>query len=162
MTNEGQFRKKMDVILAYAMASNRVITNEDLMGFFNDQILSPGQLDQIYDHLEKNGVDIVRADDEEIDLLTEELFEDTISEEEIEPSEDSFDVTDPTDVSDPVKQYLKEIGKIPLLSSEEEIEVEIIRVPEYKEELTVTTSVYGMKPMFGFRNTVDGSYLVFE
>ena len=32
-------------------------------------------------------------------------------------------------------------------------QVEIIRVPEYKEELTVTTSVYGMKPMFGFRNT---------
>jgi len=31
--------------------------------------------------------------------------------------------------------------------------VEIIRVPEYKENLTVTTSVYGMKPMFGFRNT---------
>ncbi len=32
-------------------------------------------------------------------------------------------------------------------------QVEIIRVPSYKEELTVTTSVYGMKPMFGFRNT---------
>ena len=32
-------------------------------------------------------------------------------------------------------------------------QVEIVRVPEYKEELTVTTSVYGMKPMFGFRNT---------
>ena len=32
-------------------------------------------------------------------------------------------------------------------------QVEIIRVPDYKEELTVTTSVYGMKPMFGFRNT---------
>ena len=32
-------------------------------------------------------------------------------------------------------------------------QVEIVRVPDFKEELTVTTSVYGMKPMFGFRNT---------
>ena len=32
-------------------------------------------------------------------------------------------------------------------------QVEIIRVPEYKEELTVTSTIYGMKPMFGFRNT---------
>lgn len=32
-------------------------------------------------------------------------------------------------------------------------QVEILRVPEFKESLTVTTSVYGMKPMFGFRNT---------
>ena len=32
-------------------------------------------------------------------------------------------------------------------------QVEIMRVPDFKEELTVTTSVYGMKPMFGFRNT---------
>ncbi len=49
-----------------------------------------------------------------------------------------------------VKQYFMEQNMAQLLASRQ---VEIIRVPEYKEELTVTTSVYGMKPMFGFRNT---------
>ncbi len=49
-----------------------------------------------------------------------------------------------------VKQYFTEQNMAQLLASRQ---VEIIRVPEYKEELTVTTSVYGMKPMFGFRNT---------
>ena len=49
-----------------------------------------------------------------------------------------------------VKQYFAEQNMAQLLASRQ---VEIIRVPEYKEELTVTTSVYGMKPMFGFRNT---------
>ena len=49
-----------------------------------------------------------------------------------------------------VKEYFAEQNMAQLLASRQ---VEIVRVPEYKEELTVTTSVYGMKPMFGFRNT---------
>ena len=49
-----------------------------------------------------------------------------------------------------VKQYFTEQNMAQLLATRQ---VEIIRVPEYKEELTVTSSVYGMKPMFGFRNT---------
>ena len=49
-----------------------------------------------------------------------------------------------------VKQYFTEQNMAQLLASRQ---VEVVRVPEYKEELTVTTSVYGMKPMFGFRNT---------
>ena len=49
-----------------------------------------------------------------------------------------------------VKRYFEEQNMTQLLASRQ---VEIIRVPEYKEQLTVTTSVFGMKPMFGFRNT---------
>lgn len=49
-----------------------------------------------------------------------------------------------------VKQYLAEQNMAQLLATRQ---VEIIRVPEYKEELTVTSTVYDMKPMFGFRNT---------
>jgi len=49
-----------------------------------------------------------------------------------------------------VKDYFAREGMAQLLASRQ---VEVIRVPSYKEELTVTTSVYGMKPMFGFRNT---------
>ena len=48
-----------------------------------------------------------------------------------------------------VKKYFTEQNMAQLLATRQ---VEIIRVPEYKEELTVTTSVYGMKPMFGFRS----------
>ncbi len=49
-----------------------------------------------------------------------------------------------------VKQFFTEQNMTQLLATRQ---VEIIRVPEFKEKLTVTTSVYGMKPMFGFRNT---------
>jgi len=49
-----------------------------------------------------------------------------------------------------VKDYFVQQNMAQLLATRQ---VEIIRVPDYKEELTVTTSVYGMKPMFGFRNT---------
>lgn len=49
-----------------------------------------------------------------------------------------------------VKQYFTEQNMAQLLATRQ---VEVVRVPEYKEELTVTTSVYEVKPMFGFRNT---------
>ena len=49
-----------------------------------------------------------------------------------------------------VKAYFARENMAQLLASRQ---VEVLRVPSYKEELTVTTSVYGMKPMFGFRNT---------
>ncbi len=49
-----------------------------------------------------------------------------------------------------VKQYFVDQNMAQLLATRQ---VEIIRVPEYKEELTVTSTVYDMKPMFGFRNT---------
>ena len=49
-----------------------------------------------------------------------------------------------------VKQYFTEQNMAQLLATRQ---VEVIRAPDYKEKLTVTTSVYGMKPMFGFRNT---------
>ena len=49
-----------------------------------------------------------------------------------------------------VKRYFSEQNMAQLLATRQ---VEVIRVPEYKEELTVTSTVYGMKPMFGFRNT---------
>ena len=49
-----------------------------------------------------------------------------------------------------VKKYFTEQDMAQLLATRQ---VEIIRVPEYKEELTVTSTVYDVKPMFGFRNT---------
>ena len=49
-----------------------------------------------------------------------------------------------------VKKYFAEQNMAQLLATRQ---VEVVRVPEYKEELTVTTSVYEVKPMFGFRNT---------
>ncbi len=49
-----------------------------------------------------------------------------------------------------VKQYFHEQNMTQLLATRQ---VEIVRIPNFKEDLTVTTSVYGVKPMFGFRNT---------
>ncbi len=49
-----------------------------------------------------------------------------------------------------VKRYFAEQNMAQLLASRQ---VEIVRIPSFKEKLTVITSVYGMKPMFGFRNT---------
>ena len=49
-----------------------------------------------------------------------------------------------------VERYFREQGMAQLLASRQ---VDIVRVPSFKEELRVVTTVYEMKPMFGFRNT---------
>ena len=58
-----------------------------------------------------------------------------------------------------VKDYFLQQNMAQLLATRQ---VEIIRVPDYKEELTVTTSVYGMKPMFGFRNSEVSAIIEFN
>jgi len=58
-----------------------------------------------------------------------------------------------------VKDYFLQQNMAQLLATRQ---VEIIRVPDYKEELTVTTSVNGMKPMFGFRNSEVSAIIEFN
>ena len=79
-------------------------------------------MQKIFNFLEKNGVDILQITDDDEEEPT--LDEDVIAEgEDVE----KIDFTDTGDISsttqDPVKMYLKDIGKVPLLSAEEEIEL---------------------------------------
>lgn len=120
-----KFNTKLQELIDIAHSKKNVIEDTELIKHFNDLkevALDLDTMQKIFNFLEKNGVDILQITDDDEEEPT--LDEDVIAEgEDVE----KIDFTDTGDISsttqDPVKMYLKDIGKVPLLSAEEEIEL---------------------------------------
>jgi len=107
--NEG--RKTILKELIDRVKSKGMLTYKEIMDAFDEIDLEPEQIEKIYETLENVGIDVVGDIEAEM--------------EDIQLTEEDLELTIPEGISidDPVRMYLKEIGKVPLLSADDEIEL---------------------------------------
>ena len=134
-----KFQDKIKELQALAKSKKNELEYKDVQDVIQDMPLEDEQFDKVLDMLEDSGIDVVKKDfvGTDLDVDTDDLIDedDIVLTEEDEVDVENIDLSVPEGVSieDPVRMYLKEIGKVPLLSAEEEIEL-ALRMEQGDEE----------------------------
>lgn len=122
-TDETRFQEKLQELLEIAKKRKNVIEDNEIIACFaacKDVKLTTDRMVEIFDFLEENKVDVLTISGDEEDPDEDALL-DVENDEDLVVEKIDLSVPEGTNIEDPVRMYLKEIGKVPLLSADEEI-----------------------------------------
>ena len=121
--NELKFQEKLKGIVALGRKKKNFLEYQEINDYFADMELNEEQINLIYDYLDNSGIDVLRENQSDDDIVLDDMDEVPDDEEDIDIENIDLSVPDGVSIEDPVRMYLKEIGKVQLLSADEEIDL---------------------------------------